>query len=245
MKRDYRLILFDCFNTLFLPHEPALPRLEVDGRTVMSTAGLLQAALAPHYPDIDAATIHHALRETWRWAEGQRGTACREISAPVRMRHLFHVLGLAVVEDLVEPLVWVHMRALLQSYRLPAAHRDLLARLRERYAMAIFSNFDYAPGLNRLLQEHDLVPWFDPVVVSDTLGYRKPGRIAFERAVALAGAPAASILFVGDSYEDDVVGAVAAGIDVAWFNAAGAPPAGTARPTHELRELPALADLLA
>lgn len=245
MKRDYRLILFDCFNTLFLPHEPALPRLEVDGRTVMSTAGLLQTALAPHYPGLEPATVHRALRETWRWAEGQRGEACREISAPVRMRRLFHVLGLRVVEELVEPLVWVHMHALLQSYRLPPAHRDLLAALRGRYAMAIFSNFDYAPGLARLLQEHGLAPWFDPVVVSDTLGYRKPGRIAFQRAVALAGAPPESILFVGDSYQDDVVGAVAAGIDVAWFNAAGAPPPGHARPTHELRELSALGDLLA
>ena len=160
VKRDYRLILFDCFNTLFLPHEPAMPRLEVDGRRVMSTAGLLQAALAPHYPELDATAVHHALRETWRWAEDQRGEACREVSAPVRMRQLFRVLELEVPEGLVEPLVWVHMRALLQSYRLPPSHRELLAALRGRYAMAIFSNFDYALGLNRLLQDHDLVPWF-------------------------------------------------------------------------------------
>ncbi len=53
------------------------------------------------------------------------------------------------------------------------------------------------------------------------------------------------ILFVGDSLEDDVQGARQAGIDVAWINTRGLPAPANFPPTYELRELPALIDLLA
>lgn len=244
VKKDYQLILFDCFNTLFLTHEPALPRLEVDGRMVTSTAGLLHEALAPRYPDLEPAGIHRAMRETWRWAEAQRGEDCLEIPAPVRMAQLFRVLSLEPDDDLIEALVWVHMDALTACYRMPEDHRTLLEGLRGVVGMAIFSNFDYAPGLHRLLREHAMQDWFDPVIVSDTLGYRKPGRTAFNRAIAMTGKSPESILYVGDSYGDDVRGATGAGLDVAWLNPAGDPVEPDCPPTHVLTRLPELAALV-
>ena len=247
MNKNYRLILFDCFNTLFLTHASALPRLCIDGKEVTSTAGLLCAALAPHYGQLEPPQVHAALRETWRWAGDQRGETLREISAPVRMRHLFHVLALPPPEEaLVQELVWVHMEALLSSFVLPPAHLDLLRDLRGRYRLAIFSNFDYAPGLMQLLRTHHIVDWFDPIIVSDAIGYRKPGEVAFTQAIAMTGQRREEILFVGDSLEDDVQGAHGARLDVAWINhGQDAPPALPQPPTYALENLPALARVLA
>jgi putative hydrolase of the HAD superfamily len=45
------------------------------------------------------------------------------------------------------------------------------------------------------------------------VGVAKPDRRLFEAALELAGVSAAEALHVGDSYEEDVVGARAAGIE--------------------------------
>jgi HAD superfamily hydrolase (TIGR01549 family) len=244
MTKPYRLILFDCFNTLFLQDPSRLPRLELDGRAVTSTAGLLLEPLRALVPTLRAETVHHAQRSAGRWAEQLRGAELREVPAPRRFRRACEELGLAAPDEaLVQALLEVHMRALTDSFAFPAAHRQVLVALRERFRLGLFSNFDHAPALHRLLRETGIAEWFDPLLVSDGLGYRKPGAAAFDAALRRIGLPPGAILFVGDSLEDDVAGARGAGLDVAWLNPAGAPAPESCRPTYELAsllELPAL-----
>ena len=54
-------------------------------------------------------------------------------------------------------------------------------------------------------------------------GASKPDPAIFEYALELAGCSAARALHVGDSLEEDVNGARAAGIEAVWLNRAGAP----------------------
>jgi FMN phosphatase YigB (HAD superfamily) len=144
----------------------------------------------------------------------------------------------------VEELLALHIDAVTATYVWPEAHRALLERLHGR-RLAIFSNFDYAPGLRRLLRRHALEARFDPVVISAEIGYRKPGRAAFERALDLVRGPSARILFVGDSLADDVAGAEAIGLDVAWLNREDAPLPEGPRPTYVLHALEEVEALLA
>ena len=58
-----------------------------------------------------------------------------------------------------------------------------------------------------------LAALLDAVVTSASVGVRKPGVAIFERALALAGARPDEAVHVGDSVEDDVAGARAAGIE--------------------------------
>ena len=81
-----------------------------------------------------------------------------------------------------------------------------------------------ALGLGRWMREGD-------VVVSDEEGVAKPDPRIFSRACDLLGARARSSLFVGDSYQVDVVGARAAGLRVVWLDRrGGALPEGAGRP---------------
>jgi HAD superfamily hydrolase (TIGR01549 family) len=244
MAKPYRLILFDCFNTLFVQDPSRLPRLELDGRTVISTAGLLLEPLRALDPTLGVEAVHHAQRGAWRWAEQERGPELREVPAPRRFRHACEALGLVAPDEaLVQALLDVHMRALTDSFAFPPAHRQVLSALRAQYRLGLFSNFDHAPALHRLLRETGIVDWFDPLLVSDGLGYRKPGAAAFDAALRHIGLPPGAILFVGDSLEDDVAGARGAGLDVAWLNPKGAAAPESCRPTYELAsllELPAL-----
>ncbi len=56
------------------------------------------------------------------------------------------------------------------------------------------------------------------VVISEEVGFLKPDQRLFRRAEEMAGVTDGSILYVGDSYRSDVLGAVGAGWSAAWFS---------------------------
>lgn len=76
--------------------------------------------------------------------------------------------------------------------------------------VGVCSNWDW--DLERQLRHNDLSELLDFVVCSAVVGYRKPHRRIFQRVAEAAETETASILFVGDSWTDDVVGARAAGM---------------------------------
>ena len=64
-----------------------------------------------------------------------------------------------------------------------------------------------------MLARAGLDPLLDAVVTSASVGVRKPGVAIFQRALEVSGARADQAVHVGDSVEDDVAGARAAGIE--------------------------------
>ena len=77
-------------------------------------------------------------------------------------------------------------------------------------ALVVVSNWDVS--LRERLDETGLSPLVDGAVSSAEVGVLKPHPAPFERALALAGVCAADAWHVGDSVEEDVQGAHAAGI---------------------------------
>lgn len=91
-----------------------------------------------------------------------------------------------------------------------------LAALRERgYLTAIVSNTPWgsaaAPWRDELAR-HGLLSAVDAAVFCAEVGYRKPHRAPFDRALRLLGVRAADAVFVGDDARWDVAGAERAGI---------------------------------
>ena len=86
-----------------------------------------------------------------------------------------------------------------------------LRSLRSRgIRLVVASNWDCS--LPRVLEEAGLRALVDGVVSSAMAGAAKPDRALFEAALELADCPADRALYVGDSPENDVAGASAAGI---------------------------------
>jgi putative hydrolase of the HAD superfamily len=81
-----------------------------------------------------------------------------------------------------------------------------LQTLRNRgYRLAVISNWD--DRLRKLLSGLQLDHFFEAIVLSVDAGATKPSPQIFERALAAFDLPAGSVLHIGDSVEEDVIGA--------------------------------------
>lgn len=140
--------------------------------------------------------------------------------------------ALPAAADLVETLL-----ASLR-FRVYADVRPALERVRASGSrLVVVSNWDVS--LHERLRQLGLTPMLDGAVTSAEVGARKPSPAIFEQALRIAGARASDAIHVGDSLEEDVAGARAAGIEPLLLSRSGvAPPAG-------VRAIASLAELVA
>jgi putative hydrolase of the HAD superfamily len=116
----------------------------------------------------------------------------------------------AVAEALSTPQLTAAMLAALRF----SAYSDALPALKglraRGVALVVVSNWDVS--LPAVLRRVGLEGMVDGVVASAQVGCPKPGRAIFDAALALAGVSPARAMHVGDSVEQDVGGALSAGI---------------------------------
>jgi putative hydrolase of the HAD superfamily len=86
-----------------------------------------------------------------------------------------------------------------------------LPRLAGRVPLGIITNGNRQPA------QFGLAAHFRAVVTPEITRCLKPEPAIFHHAAALLGCVPAELLHVGDSWEDDVVGALGAGCQAAWY----------------------------
>ena len=244
----YAAILFDLFDTLVLFDPSRLPLVEINGKRVHTTAHLLHERLVRDVPGVSVEACYGALIESWREAERLRALDLREVPAGERFRDFVRRLALdpeGVPAALIPDLIDTHRRELGRAAEFPTHHGPLLRALGERARLAVVSNFDYTPTALDILERAGVADLFQAIVVSDTVGWRKPHPEIFSSALARLGVAAADALFVGDRADIDVVGAQRMGMPAVWINrGAQALPPGMSPPDHEVRDLAELVPIL-
>jgi HAD superfamily hydrolase (TIGR01549 family) len=236
-----RAIFFDLFDTLVHYDRSQLPELRINGQVIHSTAGGLYPILAEAAPHIELQAFYDAVLWSWQEAEKIRDQEGREVSAPTRFTAIFQRLGLdpaSLPQGLLGTLLEAHKRLFSRAAVFPEAYRQLLHRLSERFRLAIVSNFDYSATVHLILERESITRYFDAIVVSDEIGWRKPTPVIFREALRRLSLEPSEVLFVGDRAEIDVLGAKQVGMSAAWVNPAREPlPNGAPSPDIEIRSL--------
>ncbi len=113
--------------------------------------------------------------------------------------------------------------------------RPALERLTGRgLRLGVVSNWD--ERLRLLLERLELSSWFEVVVISCEAGYAKPHPAIFMKAAQEFDLPRSAILHVGDSMDNDMLGAKAAGLQARLLCRAG--KSSLASAVQTLVELP-------
>ena len=70
----------------------------------------------------------------------------------------------------------------------------------------------------RKLRASGMEEFFDNIILSEDAGANKPLRAYFDYAMAKTGAKVETTLMIGDTFDTDILGAKAYGLDVMFFN---------------------------
>jgi putative hydrolase of the HAD superfamily len=216
-----RAVLLDALGTL-VHFEPPAPLLRTALRERLGVEVTAEAAEAAMKAEIAYYRAHlHEGRDAASLADLRRRSADAMLPA------------LGVDADLTDVLL-----AALRFRAYPDV-APALATLRARgLAIVVVSNWDHS--LHERLEETGIAPLVDAAVASAELGHAKPERAIFEHALALAGATAGEALHAGDSPEEDVAGALAAGMRAVLVAREARPAASPAPVIGSLAELPPL-----
>ena len=113
---------------------------------------------------------------------------------------------------------------------------DALNYLHGKYPMAIITN-GFQEAQTPKMKASGLDKYFDHVIVSDTIGIRKPDERIFQYAMNLFNAKPHRSVMIGDNPKTDIRGAEAAGMKTIFYNPTGNRKSVTEWEIQSLHEL--------
>lgn len=93
---------------------------------------------------------------------------------------------------------------------------ETLIYLKERYALHIITN-GFKEVQTIKLNNCNLTPFFDQIIISEDHQTNKPDKKIFEIAQQLTSAYPEECMMIGDNFENDVLGAINAGWQAVWY----------------------------
>jgi putative hydrolase of the HAD superfamily len=204
-----KAIGFDLFNTLLTVDSSALN--EAMARLIFS---LYQSGL-----ELQDESFRDAHREAaLRFLEKTRRDG-KETHNRFWISAALHSQGHKVLPD--DPRIAVavdaYFSAFVEHSHLIPGTTEMLSTLRISYPLGLLSNFTHAPAARQIIDRLGLTPFFDVVLISGELGYRKPHPFVFRRLIEHLGVKNYEVLFVGDDPEPDIFGSQSAGLQPVWF----------------------------
>jgi putative hydrolase of the HAD superfamily len=214
MSDRVRAVIFDWYGTLVQPTPedwwPQVPEF------IAQAGGTIPAAALRRWIDAPIAHPEHSVSEghydAWRRARLEELLAACELGDAAR----------AALTTRIEDANRAELVTLVQG------GVAVIEELRRRgLKIGLCSNWDW--DLDRHLLGNAVSDYFDAVICSAQVGYRKPHEQIFGFALEALGVAASEALFVGDDWHADIEGATAAGIRV--VHAGWAIPC--AQPAHQ------------
>jgi HAD superfamily hydrolase (TIGR01509 family) len=244
----YRAVLLDMFDTLVDFHWDRLPLVAFDGEQVRSTSPRVFEAVRRLLPGLAWEAFVQAFVGSYREVEAIRQTTEREVPVQERFQMVLGRLGVTEAgcrEAVLREGLAAHTQLLREAMVFPEANRAVLDRLRPRYRLGVVSNFDHTPTVLDVLAASGILDRFETVIVSDTVGWRKPRPEIFQAALQAMDLSPREAVFVGDTPESDILGPHGLGMDVIWINRGATPlPAGTPAPMRTVSRLPEIVGFL-
>jgi HAD superfamily hydrolase (TIGR01549 family) len=199
-----KAVIFDFIGTL----------VECGGYTMEASRETLYAAIVDEGFEVSREKFLAAYIEAHEKYRKVRYRQLREVTNAVWVSEALCNLGFDVKEDdaRITAALNVFFKKFVDSLLLRSGARKLIQQTRKQCKVGLLSNFTHAPVIYKSLDQLKLSEFFNVVVVSDEVGWRKPSGKIFQDALNRLGVQAVEAVFVGDSPMEDIKGAKDAGI---------------------------------
>lgn len=232
MPKEYRMIAFDCDDTLYDQTQPF--RAAYD--TLFG---------ARNY-DIDVEQLFKYSRKysDIAFKDSQLGKMSMEKMYIFRIQKAFEEYGIQITDE--ESLTFQYTyQANQRRIFCTDTVKNMLEELKDRVDLAILTNGPsehqwfkmYDLGLDKYIRKEN-------IFVSGDTPYDKPEKEIFEFMLEKTGHTADETLFVGDSYKSDVLGGKNAGMDTLWMNRRHIQPTETYAGEYQVYTEEEMAELL-
>jgi HAD superfamily hydrolase (TIGR01549 family) len=139
----------------------------------------------------------------------------RELSPREQMEIILERLygeGLEATPALVEECDRLLQDLFVESIAIDPLTAEWLAASSRKVRFGLVSNYPCGRSLRRSLEREGILGLLDPIVISGEVGYVKPHARPFTVALEALDLPPERVLFVGDRWDADMVGARAVGM---------------------------------
>lgn len=219
--KKYKAVIFDLFDTVVNFNPSSLPSTLINGVQVRSTSSAVYEVFKKFYDHVEFDEFHTPFVESFVEFQKNKLEEHRESHNRERFKLMLNKMRIEDdlhSEEILDEMVLAHMGEIAGAVDFPEENKAVLEILKKDYRLALVSNFDYAPTAYAILEKFDITRYFEKIVISMEVGWRKPKSDIFHKCLTLLGIKPEEAIFIGDNFDADVVGAKAVGMDVIWIN---------------------------
>lgn len=227
---SYKAILFDLDNTL----------IDFTQAEELSLHAIYSHYFQNFVDSVSFKKNYHSINKKL-WAQVEKGELTTAHVKVERFRLLVETLQLSLDHLATQQH---YENSLVEYSRWYPGVKEALVDLKKQYQLGIVTN-----GLGYVQQGKfsalGIQQFCECYVVSELVGFAKPGKEIFEIALNQLKLQPHDVLMVGDSLSSDYLGAINAGIDFCWVNNRNEVlPAGLSSPKYHVESVTQLPSLL-
>lgn len=182
------------------------------------------------YADLFYLVRHHS---DLLWPKYLQGELELEETRVMRLELAFEEYGLTINRDQAVRVQEAYIGRQYQIEMIEGVLEQLKRFLSKGHKVGIITNGPKDHQMNKIrgLGVDRLIPE-DMIFISDAVGIAKPDPEIFAYVNRKTGTTPANSLYIGDTWANDVVGALEAGWKVCWYNPRGRQPATDHKPSY-------------
>ena len=161
---------------------------------------------------------YHKINEKF-WHQFNSGQIDREYIIKYRFPQVLRKLKIFIEHEPSKLHEFFLSNCSNRSEVFPYCH-ETLTYLKEKYPLAIITN-GFPEAQYPKMKASNLEHYFDEVIISVEVGFRKPDKEIFDLSLAKMNAKAETSVMIGDNPKTDIRGAKDAGIQTIFFNPNG------------------------
>jgi HAD superfamily hydrolase (TIGR01549 family) len=138
----------------------------------------------------------------------------REVTNAVWVSEALNNLGFEVAADdcRVQAALNLFFQDFINTLELRVGAKKIVKQAQKQAKVGLISNFTHSPVIYNSLRKMGISDFFNAVVVSEEVGWRKPSSLIFQEALNRLQVQAGEAIYIGDSPNEDIKGAKQAGL---------------------------------